>query len=445
MQDMKTITPKEIKEQSLIIPGSKSITHRMLICAALCQGVSNIHNVLESEDTKYTMSALSCMGAGISPIVGVESISTPGISPIKNGICQIKGFGDRPQPYAQDIYLGNSGTSMRLLAGVAALGARQYCLTGDSRMCLRPMKALIDALKLLGIHAEGCDKKGNPPVCICGGSRQGGPISLDCSTSSQYLSSLLMIGPFMENGLEIQLQGPPVSSPYIDLTLDVMKKFKVEAHRIKADYYKVSPNQKYNPGTFRVEPDLSNAGYFWAIGAVTGKMIYVRNISPNSLQGDLKQMHILEKMGCTISIKDNEIGVCGRDLIGIDIDMSDTPDAVPAIAIVACFARGRTRILNIKHLREKESDRINAIATQVKKMGINVKQGDDFLEIKGGRSTRTGLKGVRPKGAMIETFNDHRIAMAFSIPGLIIPGVGIQNPACVQKSFPNYWKIFDEL
>ena len=423
---MKTILPKEIKEQSVSIPGSKSITHRMLICAALCQGLSNIYNPLESEDTKNTMTALSCMGAGISPI--------------KNGLCQIRGFGGNPQPYKQDIYLGNSGTSMRFLAGVAALGTTQYCLSGDSRMCRRPMKALIDALKLLGVHAEGNNEDGTPPVRICGGSRQGGKIFLDCSTSSQYLSSLLMAGPFMENGLEIRLQVPPVSSPYIALTLDIMKKFKVEAYKVHSDYYKVLPKQKYHPGTFIVEPDISNAGYFWAIGAVTGKMIYVRNISKNSLQGDLKQVHILERMGCTVSIKDNEIGVCGGDLSGIDIDMSDTPDAVPAIAIVACFAKGRTRILNIKHLREKESDRINAIASQLTKMGIKVKQGEDFLEIQGGQT-----KGGRPKGAKIDTFNDHRIAMAFSIPGLVIPGMEIENPSCVKKSFPDYWQIFDNL
>lgn len=416
---MKTIKPKKIKEQSISIPGSKSISHRMLICAALCNGTSCIQNLLESEDTKYTMTALCCMGAEISPI--------------KNGDYNVKGFGGNPYPFDQDIYLGNSGTSMRLLAGVAAIGTSPYCLTGDRRMCTRPMKSIIDALTLLGIQAESPTDQGYPPVYICGGTKKSGKITLDCSLSSQYLSSLLMVGIFMKKGLEIQLQGNPVSSPYIDLTLDVMKQFKVEAHKIRPDYYKVPPNQQYNPGTFSIEPDLSNAGYFWAIGAVTGTMIYVNNISKNSLQGDLKQIQILEQMGCKISIENNKIGVCGTELKGIDIDMSDTPDAVPAIAIVACFAKGKTRIHNIKHLREKESDRINVLSTQLTKMGINVKQGEDYLEIEGGR----------PEGAKIETFKDHRIAMAFSIPGLIIPGMEIENPACVKKSFPGYWEIFD--
>jgi 3-phosphoshikimate 1-carboxyvinyltransferase len=214
-----------------------------------------------------------------------------------------------------------------------------------------------------------------------------------------------------------------------------MKKFKVEAHRIHPCLYRVPGQQYYSPGDFFVEPDLSNAGYFWALGAITGRMISVKNISQNSLQGDLKQVKILEQMGCTVKVQENEIGVCGSELTGIDVDMSDTPDAVPAIAVVAGFAKGRTRIHNIRHLREKECDRIDAVSSQLLKMGIMVKQGDDFMEITGGA----------PKGARIETFNDHRIAMAFSIPGLIIPGMKIENETCVEKSFPNYWEIFDAL
>jgi 3-phosphoshikimate 1-carboxyvinyltransferase len=226
-----------------------------------------------------------------------------------------------------------------------------------------------------------------------------------------------------------------VSSPYIDLTLDIMKKFKVDVHQMDTTHYRVPGQQSYLPGNFFVEPDLSNAGYFWAIGAITGKMISVENISENSLQGDLKQIKILEQMGCTIKIKDHQIGVCGSKLNSIDVDMSDTPDAVPAIAVVASFAKGKTRIVNIKHLREKECDRIDAVCSQLMKMGIRVGQGEDYLEITGGN----------PKGARIETFNDHRIAMAFSIPGLLVNGMAIENETCVEKSFPDYWKIFEAL
>ncbi|MBU8910977.1 MAG: 3-phosphoshikimate 1-carboxyvinyltransferase [Desulfobacterales bacterium] len=418
---MKQIVPKKIKDQSVVIPGSKSISHRMMICASLSNGISNIENLLQSDDIKLTMDALKYMGVKIDRVSG--------------SYYRVSGFGGNPQPCNKDIYLGNSGTSMRLLAGIAALGNTEYILTGNKRMRERPMKELLDALTMLGIYAKSESKTGTPPVHIKGNTREGGKVKIDCSKSSQYLSSLLMMGALMKKGLDISLKGPPVSSPYIDLTIDIMKKFKVNAHQIDTTSYRVSGQQSYVPGDFFVEPDLSNAGYFWAIGAVTGKMVSIKNISKNSLQGDLKQVKILEQMGCTLKIEDNQIGVCGSCLNGVDVDMSDTPDAVPAIAVAASFAKGKTRISNIKHLREKECDRIDAVSSQLIKMGIEVKQGEDYLEITGGE----------PKGARIETFNDHRIAMAFSIPGLIVRGVEIENETCVEKSFPNFWQIFEAL
>ncbi|MBU1340769.1 MAG: 3-phosphoshikimate 1-carboxyvinyltransferase [Proteobacteria bacterium] len=418
---MKKIAVKKIKDQTVVIPGSKSISHRMMICASLSSGTSTIQNLLQSDDIKLTIKALKQMGAKIDQA--------------KETFYTVTGFGGNPQPCNKDIYLGNSGTSMRLLTGIAALGKTEYTLTGDQRMCERPMIELLDALTLLGIHARSDNTKGTPPVYIRGDSRDGGPVKIDCSKSSQYLSSLLMMGAVLKNGLDISLESVPVSSPYIDLTIDIMKKFKIAVYQIDTTHYTVPGLQSYVPGNFFVEPDLSNAGYFWAIGAITGNMVCVKNISENSLQGDLKQIRILEQMGCILKTEDNMIGVCGSNLKGIDVDMSDTPDAVPAISVVASFAKGKTRITNIKHLREKECDRIDAVSSQLMKMGITVEAGEDYLYITGGR----------PRGARIETFNDHRIAMAFSMPGLIIPGMEIENESCVEKSFPNYWDIFDAL
>jgi 3-phosphoshikimate 1-carboxyvinyltransferase len=418
---LKQILSKKIKDQTVKVPGSKSISHRMMICACLSRGRSHIHNLLQSDDVCLTMDALKHMGAQIDPV--------------EKNIYQVTGFGGTPHPCSTDIYLGNSGTSMRLLAGIAALGDTRYTLTGDKRMCERPMRELLDALGLINIRANSANDRGTPPVVIQGGSRQGGRVDIDCSRSSQYLSSLLMMGPFMENGLDIYLDGPLVSSPYVDLTMDIMKKFNVTARQTEAGHYRVTGGQSYRPGTFFVEPDLSNAGYFWAAGAITGQMIWVENINGRSLQGDLNQIKILERMGCTLKIEDHRIGVCGSCLTGIDVDMSDTPDAVPAIAVTAAFARGKTRISNIGHLREKECDRIDAMASQLTKMGIRVVQGDDFLEIHGGN----------PKPARIETFNDHRIAMAFAVPGLVVSGMEIENETCVEKSFPNFWEVFDAL
>ncbi len=418
---MKTIIKKQIKDQSVVIPGSKSISHRMLICAALCEKQSFIDNLLQSEDILLTMGALRSMGADIQPLKGNQF--------------SVTGFGGFPVKSDKEIYLGNSGTSMRLLAGIAALGKTPYTLTGDSRMCERPMNELLDALTQLDIQADSAGGSGTPPVTIKGGVRKGGKINIDCSKSSQYLSSLLMMGALLDEGLDIYLDSPPVSAPYIDLTLDVMAMFNARACKVSDTHYKVPGYQQYTPGRFVVEPDLSNAGYFWAIGAVTGQMIYVENINKNTLQGDIDQIHILEKMGCKLVREDNRIGICGNELKAVDVDMSDTPDAVPAIAVVASFAKGKTRISNIGHLRIKECDRIDAVSSQLMKMGIQVNQGDDYMEITGGDH----------QPARIETFNDHRIAMAFSIPGLLIDGMEIENPGCVEKSFPNYWEIFDAL
>lgn len=416
------LTPKAISSPRIVtVPGSKSISHRMLICAALCRGTSCIQNVLDSQDIGLTLDALSCMGAAID----------------KNraGTVTVTGFAGQPAPCDRPVYLGNSGTSMRLIAGIAGLGTTPYILTGDERMCARPMKELLDALTPIGVSASSGTPEGFPPVTIQGTHRRGGRTCLDCSKSSQYLSALLMIGPLMTRGLTIDLAGPPVSSPYIDLTLDVMKQFRVTAHRIDEITFQVPGGQAYVPGNHVVEPDLSNAGYFWAAGAVTGQKIGVAHIRADSLQGDLKQIRILEKMGCDLFFDEGAVAVQGRDLHAVDVDMSDTPDAVPAIAVVAAFAQGTTRIRNIRHLREKECDRIDAVTSQLEKMGICTQQGDDWLSVTGGT----------PTGAVIHTFNDHRIAMAFAVAGLKVPDMQIENPGCVGKSFPGFWDVYDAL
>nr|WP_321398962.1 3-phosphoshikimate 1-carboxyvinyltransferase [uncultured Desulfobacter sp.] len=418
---MKQVVPRNIQDQVVQIPGSKSISHRMLICAALADGTSEIYNVLDSQDISLTRKTLVCMGAQI------ESRENGGLS--------VTGFGGRPKPWLDPIHLGNSGTSMRLLAGIAALGSTPYTLTGDERMCQRPMVELLDALGRIRISASSQNDKGTPPVVIHGGDRTGGRTLLDCSRSSQYLSALLMAGAFFDQGLVIDLTGPAVSQPYIDLTLDVMNQFGVSAFQVSDTCYEVPGAQTYTAGTKSVEPDLSNAGYFWEAGAITGADIGVDNIGTSSLQGDLKQAYIFEKMGCTVKHDGRVLRVKGDALHAVDVDMSDAPDAVPAVAVTAAFAQGTTRITNIAHLRVKECDRIDAVCSQLTKMGIKAVQGPDFMEITGGT----------PHGAEIETFNDHRIAMAFAVAGLRVDGMKIENPVCVEKSFPTFWQLFESL
>lgn len=419
---MKSIKKRNVSPGVVTIPGSKSISHRMLICAALSRGVSTVANVLQSEDLHLTRNALVCMGAGITED--------------EDAVLTIQGVNGRPAPHEQDIYLGNSGTSMRLLAGIAALGRTPYRLTGDRRMQERPMGELLDALTMMRVHASSQSGDGTPPVIIQGGDRQGGAVTLDCSQSSQYLSSLLMMGALLDKGLSITLPGPAVSAPYIDLTMDIMAKFNVSARRLDETHYEVPGGQTYASGTFAVEPDLSNAGYFWAVGAVTGRRIKVAHLNQNSLQGDIRLLDIFQKMGCRVSFEEDGIAVSGEGLSAVDVDMSDIPDVVPTLAAVACFAEGTTRVRNIAHLRQKECDRITAVVSQLRKLGVDAREGEDWLSVTG---------TTRMHGAQIETFNDHRIAMAFGVIGLMVEGVVIENESCVGKSFPGFWDVMEEL
>jgi len=417
----------------------------MVVCAALAAGKSTIDNLLSCEDTELTMEALTSMGASFNKMNNENS----------RPVHSVGGFNGTPAPFQGEIYLGNSGTSMRLVAGVAALGDSPYYLCGDERMAQRPMDALLSSLKMIGIAADSLYGNGCPPVIIKGGQRRGGQVTLDCSTSSQYLSALMMIAPFLSNGLDITLISPPVSSPYIDLTMDVMAKFQVVARRITPTRFQVKGGQTYLPGHFSVEPDLSNASYFWAAGAVTGAPVTVAGARLDSLQGDLEFVHILERMGCRVMATDMGITVQGGDLRGIEVDMGDCPDVVPTLAVVAAFARGTTRIVNIAHLREKECDRIGAVVSQLIKMGVQADQGADWLSVTGVdieegsrlKGSHHGTSGGKNciRGASIETFNDHRIAMAFSVAGLVVDNMIIENQSCVNKSFPTYWEVFETL
>lgn len=475
---MKSILAKITSDKSITIPGSKSLSHRMVICASMADGTSVIRNILQSDDIRHTIFALSKMGAlieeekeGVKPLLPEDEplggkidkrAAGDGIGYSQNSI-RVTGFNGEPKPCDQEIYLGNSGTSMRLLAGTAALGTTPYILTGDHRMQERPMGDLLQALNMAGAEAISKFGNGAPPVIIKGGSSTtGGTILLDCSQSSQYLSAMLMMGAVLPEGLLINLPGPAVSAPYVDLTIDVMRKFGVHAERIDDKTYRVPGRQIYRASNFSVEPDISNASYFWAAGAITGKMVFVTDINQDSLQGDKRLLDIFRQMGCKIQYSHNGIGVRGSGqanspLKAVEVDMSDIPDVVPTLAVVAAFARGTTKIVNIEHLREKECDRISAVVSQLRKIGVDASEGKSWLSVTGYASdTEEGItpsskhcldkSGCRSyHGAQIETFNDHRIAMAFSIAGLRVDGIEIENEGCVAKSFPNYWEKFDSL
>jgi 3-phosphoshikimate 1-carboxyvinyltransferase len=414
------INPVNIARCEVIVPGSKSYTHRFLIASALSDGVCILKNCLKSDDTLLTLGALRKMGIVIDDAAaGIKVCGRKGIFEAAGG----------------PIYLGNSGTSMRLLTGVAAIGRGEYILTGDERMSARPIDDLLDGLKSLGINARSLNHNGCPPVAVKGGRIKGGKIGLKCGISSQFLSSILLIAPYTEEGIEIKVVEGPVSKPYIDMTVEIMNEFGVNVSRDGYLKFAVEGKGCYTAGDHFIEPDCSQAGYFWAAAAVTGAEITVKGITGESRQGDLGFTGLLEKMGCRIIYGKEGITAKGISLSGIETDMSDMPDMVPTLAVVASFAKGATVIKNVGHLKAKESDRLSAVASELSKMGIEAGCSGNNLIVKGGEH----------RGAEIDTYNDHRIAMSFAVAGLKVPGVFIKNDKCVEKSFPDFWKVFGAL
>ena len=414
------IKPHKIGRCRVSVPGSKSYTHRTLIAAALSDGLCTVRNPLRSQDTLLTLGALEKMGAGVED---------------RQATIVIQGLNGQLKPCAEPIYLANSGTSMRLLAGVAALGQGTYTLTGTPRMYHRPIGHLLEALNRLGIHARATEKKGCPPVEIPGGQATGGETTINCSVSSQFLSALLLMAPCTPRGLSITVSHGPVSRPYIDMTVDILNRFGVRVQRDDYHRFAIDGGQGYRAGDYAVEPDASQAGYFWGAAAITGGSVTVKGVTDASSQGDVGLAEVFGRMGCQVERDADGITVTGGKLRAVSVDMADMPDMVPTLAVVAAFAQGATVIENVAHLKAKESDRLAATCTELQKMGIDAVAESDRLVVTGGK----------PKGAEIQTYDDHRIAMSFAMAGMAVPGVSILDPHCVEKSFPEFWQVWDSL
>jgi len=402
------------------VPGSKSLSHRFLMAAALSDGDCIIKNCLISEDTLLSMSALRQLGVTIR---------------VEGKQIQVKGKNGRFDACQEPVYLGNSGTSLRFVCALAALGQGQYTITGTQRMQERPVQDLLDGLEMIQVPAKSVNANGCPPVTIHSGNRMGGRAKLRCAKSSQYLSAMLLIAPCTQAGIEIQVTEGPVSKPYVDLTRDVMQQFGIQVEQTGYETFSIAGGQTYAHGVCTVEPDCSQAGYFWAAAAIARGDVKVKGTYLNMRQGDVGVVRLLESMGCQVVEEEDGVRVAGGDLCAIETDMSDMPDMVPTIAVVAAFARGKTLIKNVSHLKIKESNRIEAVVRELNKMGIHALATDDGLMVEGGK----------PHGAVIDTYNDHRIAMSFAIAGRVVPGMEIRNPGCVEKSFPNFWEVFERL
>lgn len=408
---------------TVTIPGSKSITHRALIAGGLAEGETILRNDLQCEDTFHTARALR----------------TIGVKMVRDGnLLIMEGIGENGpwQPWEKAIYLGNSGTSFRLLLPVFSLVKGCFTVTGTPRMRERPMGPLVAALSHLGVGISCMNHKGLPPVRIATDGLRGGAVDMPGDASSQFLSALLLSGPYAEKGVDITVKGDLVSKPYVDVTIDVMNSFGVPVERHGYKRFRVPGGQKYQPMEYTVQGDVSSASYFWAHAAITGKTVTTRNIHPHGRQGDIRLLEVLDRMGCSVNKGRDYVTVSGGTLKGVEVDMGAMPDMVPTLAAVALFAQGKTTISNVAHLRFKESDRLSAVAREWRKLGGRVEEFEDSLVIHGGEPLH---------GTDVDTYDDHRLAMSLAVIGLRIPEIRIQNPACVNKSFPRFWDFWENL
>ncbi len=417
---MLRINPVGKVDVKITVPGSKSLTQRALVAAALADGESTLCGPLVSEDTEYSSTALKLLGVTMEHGANWKVVGNSG---------RIAGT-DSP------VFLGNNGTATRFLTSVVSLGNGIFTIDGDQRMRERPIEPLIKALQGWGVDIASIQGTGCPPLTIHGNGISGGSTTLPAGKSSQYLSSLLLVAPYTRKPAELYVEGEVLSKPYVKMTLDVMSSFGIDVE-YRTDYsYFAIPQGCYKAHEYHIEGDASNASYFWAAAAVTGGRVTVENVPVLSLQGDAMFAPVLGRMGCEVSAKGGGITVsAGKKLEGITVDMADMPDVVPTLAVVAAFAEGTTVIENIEHLRIKECDRLTATLTELARMGARVEEKQDAMIIHGdgGRSLH---------GAVIETYNDHRMAMSMSLAGLKIDGVKISGEECVAKSFPDYWERF---
>ncbi len=418
---VKILEPIRRATGTVALPGSKSISNRALLLAAQSRGTTTLRGLLDADDTRMMLAALRALG------VEVETSEAETV---------VQGCGGRFPNAAAKLFLGNAGTAMRPLAAALAFAGGTYELDGVARMRERPIGDLVDALNALGARVRYLGSDGYPPLAIEPAAPMGGDIvDIKGDVSSQFVSALLMAAPLMAppNGLRIRVPGALISQPYVSLTLRLMSRFGVEVAR-EGQVFHVSRGEYTSPGTFVVEGDASGASYFLALGVIAGGPVRVTGVGKASVQGDIAFARVLEAAGGHVAWGEDWIEARGGEpLHAFDVDCTDIPDAAMTGAIVACFASGRSVLRGIASWRVKETDRIAAMATELRKLGANVEEGSDFLTVEG---------PVAWRDAEIDTYDDHRIAMCFSLAAASGKRITIRDPDCVAKTFPDY---FDRL
>lgn len=421
MQESLTLKPVARVDGAIHLPGSKSVSNRALLLAAQAHGTTRLTNLLDSDDVRHMLNALKALGVSYQ----LSDDRTT---------CEVTGVGGPLHASgALELFLGNAGTAMRPLAAALCLADNDIVLTGEPRMKERPIGHLVDALRQGGAQIDYLEQQDYPPLRLRGGFH-GGEVAVDGSVSSQFLTALLMTAPLAPQDTLITIKGELVSKPYIDITLHLMKSFGVEVENDNYQRFIVRAGQQYQaPGDYLVEGDASSASYFLAAAAIKGGTVTVSGIGRNSVQGDIRFADVLEKMGAKIVWGDDYISCTRGELNAIDMDMNHIPDAAMTIATTALFARGTTCLRNIYNWRVKETDRLYAMATELRKVGAEVEEGEDYIRI---------TPPAQLKVAEIGTYNDHRMAMCFSLVALSDTPVTILDPGCTAKTFPDY---FDKL
>ena len=369
------------------VPGSKSITNRALVLAALSDSTERgctLKGVLRSEDTQVMVDCLQTLG------IDVHDLDPTTILICRGGSADFVFPEDWIPNGRADLFVGNSGTTVRFLTAMVALGEGTYRFDGVPRMRERPIEDLLDALKPLGVDARSELGNGRPPVVVHANGMRGGNVRIKADVSSQYLSGIMMVAPYAREDVTIEIIGPVVSEPYIEMTIGVLQRFNLKIEAAGANRYVIPGRQRQNTTYYFIEPDASSASYFLGAAAITCGTVGVPNLTTDSIQGDVRFLDVLEEMGCSVCRGHDSIGITGRPLRGIDVDMNDISDTVMTLAAVACFAEGPTTIRNVAHIRHKETDRITAIATELRKLGAEVEEYPDGLKI-----TPRPLKGVR--------------------------------------------------
>ena len=409
------------------VPGSKSITNRALLVAALAEGKSQLLGALDSDDTVVMRDALCALG-----------VQTETKNPTR---WQVEGNGARLMRPSKPLWLKNSGTAIRFLTAATTLAPGPVVIDGDARMRQRTIAPLVDALNALGTKVEIQGENGCPPVEVAGGGLRGGHVEIDASQSSQYLSAVLLAAPYAAQDTSIVLRdGVLVSRPYIDTTLQVMADFGVEAgwDPKNPSCLQVRAGQSYQAREYEIEPDASAAVYPFCAAAIAGGSVRVEGLTRASLQADLAILDYLQQMGCRVETDLTGITVHGPDsaLQGLGtVDLNELPDAAMTLAVVATFANSPSRLENLANLRIKETDRLAALETEIQRLGGRATAGPDFLSI----------EPATLHGAEIETYEDHRIAMSFALAGLKVDGVVIRDPGCVSKTWPGFFETLDTL